>query len=55
MEGIVAEKRLEYMSHLVEALKENYRRVGLEKSALDKLEKGFAADGVKARFREVLD
>ena len=55
MEGILAEKKLEYMSHLVENLQANYRRVGLEKEALVKLEKGFADEGIKARFKEVLE
>ena len=55
MEGILQEKKLEYMTHLVDSLQENYRRVGLEKEALEKLERGFAADGVKARFKQVLE
>lgn len=55
MEELLAQRKLEYMSRLVESLQENYRRVGLEKDALNKLEKGFAADGVKARFKEVLE
>ena len=43
------------MSHLVENLQENYQRVGLEKEALNKLEKGFAEPGIKSRFKEVLE
>lgn len=55
MEAILAEKKLEYMSHLVDSLEANYHRVGLEKEALDKLEKGFADQGIKMRFKEVLE
>ena len=55
MEAILEQRRLEYMSHLVDSLEENYRRVGLEKQALDKLESGFASEEVKGRFKEILE
>ena len=55
MEAVLEQRRLEYMSHLVDSLEENYRRVGLERQALDKLEAGFASDEIKGKFKEILE